>query len=182
MDVGQLDSGSEVGGPVRRSPGTDPDGRPRPGAARCQACLTQVPEGARVTPMVRLAWIVFLLSAPTIPAWAEDGPRVQYFSRTADQVRQLDLETGSAILNRLLSLADRYLQEHFDVDGEYRPDSSSDGGAGRFHFKWYPDGKSRSSKGFETDAWFDTLPHQFSFRFRFSEPRPRDDSSQGDIL
>lgn len=144
--------------------------------------LTEVPEGARVTPMAGLIWIVLLVLAPAAPAWAEDGARLQDSRRTAEITRQLDLESGIAALNRLFSAADRYLQEHFEIDGEYRADSLSEGGAGRFHFKWYPDGKSRSSEGFETDARFEALPHQFSFRFRFSEPRPQDESSGGDIL
>jgi hypothetical protein len=132
--------------------------------------------------MVRLVWIAVLLFAATAPAWAEDVAHSQDSSRTAEIVRQFDLDSGLAALNRLFSMADRYLQEHFEVDGEYHTDSSNEGGAGRFHFKWYPDGKSRSSEGFETDAKFKTLPGQFSFRFRFSEPRPQDDGSEGNLL
>lgn len=147
-----------------------------------RSSLTEVFVGARVTSMVRLVWIALLLSTATAPAWAEDGARLQDSRRTTEITRQLDLESGIAALNRLFSAADRYLQEHFEIDAEYRADSLSEGGAGRFHFKWYPDGKSRSSEGFETDARFEALPHQFSFRFRFSEPRPQDESSGGDIL
>jgi hypothetical protein len=132
--------------------------------------------------MVRVVWIVFLLLASRAPAWAEDVPRLQDSRRTVEIARQLDLESGIATLNRLLSIADCYLQEHFEVDGKYRADSSSEGGIGRFHFKWYPGGKSRSSEGFEADARFEALPHQFSFRFRFSEPHPQDDISEGDLL
>lgn len=132
--------------------------------------------------MVRLVWIAWLLCTATAPAWAEDEPRFQDSSRTAEIVRQFDLDSGLAALNRLLSMADRYLQEHFEVDGEYRADSSSEGGAGRFHFKWYPDGKSRSSEGFEADARVEALPQQFSFRFRFSEPSPQDDTFEGNLL
>ncbi|HSE57478.1 MAG TPA: hypothetical protein VLA99_02135 [Nitrospiraceae bacterium] len=132
--------------------------------------------------MAGLIWIVLLLLAPAAPAWAEDGARLQDSRRTVDLAQRFDLESGIAALNRLFSAADRYLQEHFEVDGEYRADSSREGGAGRFHFKWYPDGKSRSSEGFETDARFEALPHQFSFRFRFSEPRAQDEPSGGDLL
>ena len=132
--------------------------------------------------MARLLGIVALILTAAPPTWAEDGTRLQDSSRTAEIVRHFDLQSGIATLNRLLSIADRYLQEHIEADGKYRADSSGEGGAGRFHFKWYPDGKSRSSEGFETDARFEALPHQFSFRFRFSEPRPQDESSGGDIL
>lgn len=132
--------------------------------------------------MARLLGIVLLLLTAAAPGWAEDGARLQDSSRTLDRAQRFDLDSGIAALNRLFSAADRFLQEHFEVDGEYRADSSSEGGAGRFHFKWYPNGKSRSSEGFETDARFEALPHQFSFRFRFSEPRTQDESSEGDIL
>ena len=132
--------------------------------------------------MARLLGIVALILTAVPPTWAEDGTRLQDSSRTAEIVRQFDLDSGLAALNRLFSMADRYLQEHFEVDGEYHTDSSNEAGDGRFHFKWYPDGKSRSSEGFETDAKFETLPGQFSFRFRFSEPRPQDDGSEGNVL
>jgi hypothetical protein len=139
-------------------------------------------EGDRVTAMARLLLIPLLLFTVTPTVRAEDGARLQDSSLTAEIARHFDLQSGLATLNRLLSTADQYLQEHFEVDGEFRADSSSDGGAGRFHFKWYPEGKSRSSEGFETDARYETLPHQFSFRFRLSEPRPQDESPEGNIL
>ncbi|MEX5212922.1 MAG: hypothetical protein NW703_02050 [Nitrospiraceae bacterium] len=101
---------------------------------------------------------------------------------TADMLQQFDLESGMAAVKGLLSKVDGYLQEHFDLDGQYRADSSNDGGSGRFRFKWYPDGKSRSADGFEADARFEALPHQFSFRFRFSEPQLQSDSSEADVL
>ena len=131
--------------------------------------------------MAWLLWILLLLLITTTSAWAEELPHPQDVRRTADLTQQFDLESGIARLKGLLSMADRYLQEHFDMDGQYRTDSSNDSGAGRFHFKWYPEGKSRSSQGFETDGWFEALPHQFSFRFRFSDP-PSQDESEGEPL
>jgi hypothetical protein len=154
----------------------------RTGIEAGPAGLTDVSHGDRVTTMARLLWFLLLFLPATASAGADEWPHPQDARRTADLARQFDLESGMAVLNRLLTMADRYLQEHFDVDGQYRADSSHDGGSGSFHFKWYPEGKSRSSQGFATDGWFEALPHQFSFRFRFSDPPDQEESSIGEPL
>lgn len=145
-------------------------------------CLTEVLKSVRVTSMVRLLWMGLLLLVLTAHARAEDVSRLQDPHMAADLVQQFALESGMAAVKGLLSRVDTYLQEHFDLDGQYRADSSNDGGSGRFRFKWYPDGKGRSADGFEADARFEALPHQFSFRFRFSEPQLQNDSSEADVL
>ncbi len=93
---------------------------------------------------------------------------------------RFDLNSGLSALKGLLSMADLYLNEYFDVDGQVHPGTPEDKSWGKLHFKFYPKGRSHSEDGVDADTWFKSDNGEFSFHFKLKDPQqdPSESSPQ----
>lgn len=118
---------------------------------------------------MRLSGLVFSLVIAAIPAQAAESGGGDPSSDSGTY--RFDLDSGLSALKGLLSMADLYLNEYFDLDGQIHPGTSQDNRWGKLHFKFYPEGRSRSENGIDADTWFKSEDGQFSFHFKFRDPK-----------
>ena len=117
-----------------------------------------------------LAGIVFIGIMAVQPAWAaepEFDPELPF------------KEMGQRLLESFLGQALEALDEHFELSGTLDSDAQQNDRKKTLRFKFYPNGKSKSSDHIAAEGWFgpSTDSRQDEFHFRFTVPKSLTDSS-----
>lgn len=106
------------------------------------------------------------------PAWV--SAEFRSGGKSSDGTIQFDLHTGVALLQGALSLADRYLSNYLDLEGQYHQGEAKGQSWGKLRFKIFPEGRthSDSSEVVDAETWFNADQDQWSFHFKLHEPSP----------
>lgn len=118
--------------------------------------------------MGALTVLMLSLAAPALAAGETFDP---------DQIFRQAL--SRQFLESLLNQAQEVIDEHLEISGHF--ESSKDGlePNGALRFKFYPDGKSKSSQHFSAEGWFGPSrdAQQQELHFRFALPKSSDPAS-----
>ncbi len=105
----------------------------------------------------------------TVPAWAQERTVADL---SHDPASRFDLERGFEALNHLLAQVDSYVNDHLEVEGQYRPESPEGASLGRLRLRLYPQGRARSQETIEAETSIEAGTGRFSFQFRIQEAEP----------
>ena len=80
---------------------------------------------------------------------------------------------GQRLLESFLGQALAALDDHFEMSGTLDSDAQQDDGKKTLRFRFYPNGKSKSSDHIAAEGWFgpSTDSRQDEFHFRFTVPK-----------
>lgn len=112
--------------------------------------------------------VFFLMNAASSVQAAESGSGIP---PSDSGTYQFDLQSGLSALKGLLSMADLYVNEYFDIDAQMHPGSPEAKSWGKLHFKFYPKGRSQSEEGVDADTWFKSDNGEWSFHFNLRDPQ-----------
>lgn len=88
-------------------------------------------------------------------------------------------EMGQRLLESFLGQALEALDEHFELSGTLDSDAQQNDRKKTLRFKFYPNGKSKSSDHIAAEGWFgpSTDSRQDELHFRFTVPKSLTESS-----
>jgi hypothetical protein len=91
-----------------------------------------------------------------------------------DSEEPFNQATTKNLLRSFLNQALDVLDEHLEISGSLNPDEKQGDRQQRLKFRFYPEGRSKSSESVTAEGWIDQAPQssQQDFHFRFSLPKP----------
>ncbi|HET6674810.1 MAG TPA: hypothetical protein VFG71_05710 [Nitrospiraceae bacterium] len=114
-------------------------------------------------------FLIFLLAAPV---WAGETARISDES-TFDFDQPFDAAAGKQVLRSLLNRALDVMEDHVEWTGNVRDGAHRGDREGRFEFRLYPQGKSRSEEHVGAEGSFRFSPEagdtELSLRFKSSK-------------
>ena len=118
--------------------------------------------------MMRAVAIAFFVACTAGPVWAAE---VEPFDPEAPFRQGL----SASLLRSLLNQAFDGLEDHIEITGKLDPDDVKGNRQGRLQFKFYPEGKSKSSEHLGAEGWFHTTPEggEQDWHFKFTLPKDR---------
>jgi len=102
----------------------------------------------------RLIMALFLFTAPSI-ARADSAPPVGDAVRDlVGALSQLSVNLSAALIQEFSKAGERLSKEHFDMESWRGPGLEPEEYVGGFHFKLYPQGKSKSEEHLKAETYF----------------------------
>ena len=130
--------------------------------------------------MIRAIVVGFFLMCTAAPVWAAEA---EPFNPEAPFQQGLSTNLLRSLLNEAL---DKF-EDHIEFMGKLDPGEGKGDQKGRWQFKFYPEGKSKSDEHVGADGWFRVAPdhtlRDFYFRFKHPEDSLKHSSPQsGEVL
>ncbi|OQW35811.1 MAG: hypothetical protein A4E19_16315 [Nitrospira sp. SG-bin1] len=118
--------------------------------------------------MVRVGVIALFLLCLTVPVWAAD---TELFN--PDQ--PFEQAMTRSFLRSLVDQAIDRFEDHVEISGNLASPETKSDQEQHLGFKFYPEGKSKSTRHFAAESWFRIVPESghYDWHFQFRQPEDR---------